>query len=38
MDVQLETKIDTDTIILLIVGIMLAGVFIVAMSKLAKTV
>ncbi len=38
MDVQLETKINTDTIVLLIVGVMLAGAFIVAMSKLSKKV
>lgn len=38
MDVQVETKINTDTIVLLAVAIMLAGLFIVAMSKLSKSV
>jgi hypothetical protein len=36
MDVSVDTTVNTDSIILLIVGIMIAGAFIVLVSKMAK--
>ncbi len=36
MDVSVDTTVNTDSIILLIIGIMIAGAFIVMISQLAK--
>lgn len=36
MDVGVETTVNTDSIILLIIGIMIAGAFIVLISQMAK--
>lgn len=36
MDLSVDTKINTDSIILLALGIMIAGAFIVAVSKISK--
>lgn len=36
MGVSVDTKVNTDSIILLVIGVMIAGAFIVLMSKISK--
>ena len=36
MDVSVDTKVNTDSIVLLALGIMIAGTFILAMSAMIK--
>lgn len=36
MDLSIDTKVNTDSIIVVVLGFMIAGAFIIALSKIAK--